>query len=154
MHYPWTKIDGTGLNYSARTFKRPYLTRACCRREAVIFFGNDPVSMNVGIAVLAFNHGYLRERGVHKYRVKFFCQTKVQHVRVIEAKAGAATLKDGWALHTDFTLELPVTCWEGTATPKPDIGLFIRTFSGCCKRLNESLCCVDCNKFFYWSLFS
>lgn len=49
----------------------------------------------------------------------------------------------------DFTLELPVTCCEVTAEAMHDIGLFILTFIGCCKRFNELLSCVHFNKFFY-----
>lgn len=62
---------------------------------------------------------------VHKYRVKFFCQTTAQYVRVVEAKVSAATLMDGWGLHMGLTLELPVTCCEVTPKEKLDIGLFI-----------------------------
>lgn len=62
---------------------------------------------------------------VHKYRVKFFCQAKAQYVRVVEAGVDAATLRDGWGLHMDFTLELPVTSCEVTAKAKSDTDLFI-----------------------------
>lgn len=72
-----------------------------------------------------FQSGMSKSVRVHKYRVKFFCKTKAQYVRVFEAKVSAATLKGGWGLHLDFTLELSVRCCEVTSEAKPDTGLLI-----------------------------
>lgn len=121
LHYPWTKIDGTGLNYSTHTLKRLYLTRACCGRETVIFFVMTLSVWMLELLCWLPIRDISESVRVHKYRVKFSCQTKAQNVRVGEAKVGAATLKDGW-----------VCTWIPFGTASEGLGSYCKTQAWYC----------------------